>query len=208
MKNSKLLLLLLLLVFSTCKNNSSSSKSENTPAISNEKKDKTPTLSTEETIDYWTKNNCTLGVPRPTVPEEKRPTSYAFEVNTQKGFGKETMILENGYTLEILSKGCNARWVNYSFSFPAKDFDVKNTPSVSQKIIELIKLTSQFSQPSIDLKSKITPLQMAATQIGPFQIGEEFMLKDGLIRESFVLEKVKAKDGKVFLDYYFTQESH
>ena len=199
MKNSNLLLFLSFLFFLGCNNNSSSS---------NNTKDKTTSPNTTVAIGYWKKNNCTLGIPKPTIPTKKQPVSYSYEMNKQKGYAKEIMILENNYTLEITSKGCNTRWITYSFSFPVEDLDIKNTTSVSQKIIELIKMTSQSSQSSIDLESKIKPLEMAVDQIGPFSIGEEFILKDGQIKEAFVLEQLKEKNGKILLDYYFTKETH
>jgi len=161
--------------------------------------------SEEGGVDFWTDNKCSRSIPVETIPLGNRHNSYTFKLNKKQGYGKEVMMLDDNYKLDVTSKGCNSIMLTYTYFFPATELDIQDTKAVSMKVIELIQRTALISSPPMNLKRKITPLQMAVEQIGPFTVGEEFILSDGEIKETFVLERVAAKDGQVLLSYYFSK---
>ena len=176
------------------------------------KKDTTPTKkphgeflppNEDESKDFWTVNNCTRQTPKPTVPESKRPDYYSFQINNREGYGKEVLRLENGYKLDITNKGCNSVSLVFSYFFYAKDLDIKDQNAVSAKVIELLKMTAKVSEPAYNFKKRIPALEQAVEQIGPFAVGEELVLNSNEIGESFMLERLEEKNGKIFMSYYF-----
>lgn len=226
MKRLEYYLIIFCIIFIACnETKTSSNENEGTPIVSSEPDEKIvnipkqndatpitksmeskiPSPSEEGGVDFWTDNNCKRSIPKPTIPISKQDKSYTFNLNKKQGFGKEVMMLDNKYKLDVTSKGCNSVMLTYNYFFPAKDLDIQDAEAVSNKVIELIQKTVRISNPPINLKKKITPLQMAVEQIGPFAVGEEFILSDGEIKETFVLERVAAKGPQVFLSYYFSK---
>ena len=156
-------------------------------------------------VDFWVDNGCTRKIPVATVSSSNRPEGYTFNLNKQQGYAKEVMVLDNGYKLDITSKGCNSIWVTHSYFFPSTDLDMNDAKAVSRRVLELIEKTTEFSTPPIDIKSKLQPLKMAVEQLGPFNIGEEFILSDGEVKETFAIDKLDTNGEKIFLQYYFTK---
>ena len=101
MKNFTILLLFFSLLFIACQNESSKKIKEEKPTIETPQpptkkapKD-TPLPSQEEGVDYWTANKCKRDIPVSTILKEHQINGYSFKVNSQQGYGKETMFLEN-----------------------------------------------------------------------------------------------------------------
>ncbi len=220
MKNFNILLFLFLLPFVGCNSDTPKTEKQATPTVevpqpklqpqsqSQPKKlpKDTPLPSQEEGVDYWTANNCKRAIPTSTITKEYQFNGYEFKLNEQQGYGKETMFLENGYKLDVTSKGCNSVVLTYSYFFPASDLDVLDEMAVSQKVLDLIEMTSKMSKPPFDIKSKLPPLKMAVEQIGPFTIGNEFILSESPTTQKFSIERLETKNNKVFLVYYFSQD--
>ena len=212
MKNFNILVLFFLFPFFGCKNDAPKSTKEKNPAVETPQpkpKKSTkhiPLPSQEEGVDYWTANNCNRDIPTSTILKEHQVNGYKFKLNSQQGYGKETMFLENGYKLDVTSKGCNSIVITYSYFLPASDLDVSDEIAVSKKVLELIEMTAQMSAPPFDIKSKIPPLKMAVEQIGPFSIGNEFILSEKAGTQKFSIERLETKNNKVFLVYYFSQD--
>jgi hypothetical protein len=205
------ILLLFSLLFISCKNDPPKRVKEEKPAVETPQlqpkkvaKD-TPLPSQEEGVDYWEANNCKRAIPTSTIMKEHQVNGYTFNLNPQQGYGKETMFLENGYNLDVTSKGCNAMVITYSYFLPASDLDVSDEMAVSKKVLELIEMTTKISAPPFDIKSKLPPLKMAIEQIGPFMIGNEFILREAPSTQKFSIERLETKNNKVFLVYYFSQ---
>ena len=188
---------------------------ENTPKVPQRKTDGAPVSknmenkilvpSEEGGVDFWVDNECSQGPPPATVSYKKKPEGYTYNLNKQQGYAKEVMFMDNGYKLDITSKGCNSIWVTHSYFFPLEDLDLNNAPVVSQRVLELIEKTTAFSNPPIDIKAKLQPLKMAVEQLGPFKIGEEFILNDGDVKETFAIDRLETNGEKIFLQYYFTK---
>lgn len=212
MRNSNILLFLFLLLFLSCKNDAPKSTKEDKPVVETPRpkpkkvaKD-TPLPSQKEGVDYWTANNCKRAIPASTILKEHQFNGYTFNLNPQQGYGKEVMFLENGYKLDVTSKGCNSVVLTYSYFLPASDLDVSDEMAVSKKVLELIEMTAKMSQPPFDIKSKLPPLKMAIEQIGPFSVGNEFILSESPTTQKFSIERLETKKNKVFLVYYFSQD--
>lgn len=214
MKKITFLLLSFSLFFIHCKNNPPKKVKEEKPIVENPQtkykkvpKD-TPLPSLEEGVDYWTANKCKRTVPSSTILKEHQINGYTFNLNPQQGYGKEVMFLENGYKLDVTSKGCNSIVVTYSYFFTADDLDVTDEMAVSKKVLELIEMTAKMSAPPIDIKSKIAPLKMAVDQIGSFTVGNEFILSEKNGMQKFSIERLETKKSKnkVFLSYYFSED--
>jgi hypothetical protein len=214
MKNFTILLLFYSLLFIGCQNDHPKKVKEEKPTIETPQpqpkkapKD-TPLPSQEEGVDYWTANNCRRAIPTSTVIKEHQVNGYTFNLNPQQGYGKETMFLENGYKLDVTSKGCNSMVMTYSYFFPASDLDILDEMAISKKVLELIEMTAEISAPPFDIKSKIAPLKMAIEQIGPFTIGNEFILSESPNTQKFSIERLETKKSKnkVFLSYYFSED--
>lgn len=216
MKNSSSLIFLIVLLFFSCKNeNPKSPKKEQTtvettapsPIPTPQKVDKNiPLPSQKEGVDYWTANNCTRAFPEKTIRKEHQYNGYDFKLNLRQGYGKETMFLENGYKLDVTSKGCNSIILTYSYFLPASDLDISNEENVAQKVLELIDMTAKISNPIIDLSSKYTPLKQHITHTKAFKIKEEFSFSDSPKNEKFSLERLETKNNKVFLVYSFSAD--
>ncbi len=212
MKKFTIILLSFSLFFISCKNDSPKKVIEEKPIVETPQpqlkkapKD-TPLPSQEEGVDYWAANKCKRAIPTSTVLKEHQFNNYAFNLNSQQGYGKETMSLENGYKLDITSKGCNSIVITYSYFLPAKDLDISDEMAVSKKVLELIEMTTKMSTPPFDIKSKIAPLKMAIEQIGPFTVGNEFILSEKAGAQKFSIERLETKNNKVFLAYYFSED--
>ena len=212
MKNFSLLLLFFSLPFIGCKNDPPKKVIEEKPIVEISQpqlkkapKD-TPLPSQEEGVDYWAANNCKRPIPTSTILKEHQVNNYAFKLNSQQGYGKETMSLENGYKLDVTSKGCNSIVITYSYFLPARDLDILDEMAVSKKVMELIEMTAKMSVPSFEIKSKIAPLKMAIEQIGPFTFGNEFILSEKPNTQKFSIERLETKNNKVFLAYYFSED--
>ena len=212
MKNFTFLLLFFSLLFIGCKNAPPKKvKKEKSVVVAPQPQPKkatkdTPLPSQEEGVSYWTANNCKRAIPTSTVIKEHQVNGYKFKLNPQQGYGKETMFLENGYNLDVTSKGCNSIIITYSYFFPASDLDISDEMAVSKKVLELIEMTTKMSDPPFDIKSKISPLKMALEQIGPFTVGNEFILSEKAGAQKFSIERLETKNNKVFLSYYFSED--
>ena len=216
MKNFKILLLLLLSPFWGCKNDAPKTEKQETPTVeisqlkqqpqSKKASKNTPLPSQEEGVDYWAANNCKRSIPTSTITKDHQVNGYKFKLNSQQGYGKETMFMENGYKLDVTSKGCNSVVLTYSYFFPAIDLDISDEMSVSKKVLELIEMTAKMSAPPFDIKSKLPPLKMAVEQIGPFSVGSEFILSESPTNQKFSIERIEKNKNKVFLVYYFSQD--
>ncbi len=220
MNNYKILLSLFLLPFLGCENNAPKTANEEKPAVETLQSQPEPQLqpqpkklskdipfpSQKEGVDYWAANNCSRTIPSSTIIKEHQVNGYEFKLNSQQGYGKETMFLENGYKLDVTSKGCNSIVLTYSYFLPASDLDISNEKAVSAKVLELIEMTSKMSKPPFDLKSKLPPLKMAVEQIGPFTVGNEFILSENPTTQKFSIERLETKNNKVFLAYYFSED--
>ena len=210
MKNLKVVILFisLLLLFGNCSDAPDTAAEqvvEKTKPASKNFQDKITAPTEEGDEDFWTENGCTRSLPEATIHEANRNDTYTFEMNKQQGFGKEEMVLDNGYKMGITNKGCNSIVVAYTYFLPESDLNVQDKKAVSSKVLDLIKMTGKISAPLIELDSKIIPLQGAVEQIGPFMVGSELIVKDGEVKEAFILDRVEAKNGKVLLSYYFTK---
>lgn len=214
MKKFTILLLSFSIFFIHCKNTPPKEVIEEKPVVEKPQpqykkapKD-TPLPSQEEGVDYWTANKCKRAVPTSTILKEHQFNSYTFNLNPQQGYGKEVMFLENGYKLDVTSKGCNSIVMTYSYFLPATDLDASDEMAVSKKVLELIEMTAKMSQPQLGLKSKLAPLKMAVEQIGPFTIGNEFILNEKNGMQKFSIERLETKESKnkVFLAYYFSED--
>lgn len=212
MKNFNILFFLILLPFWGCENDAPKSAKEEKLAVETPQPQPTkptediPLPSQEEGVDYWVANNCSRGIPASTILKEHQFNGYKFKLNPQQGYGKETMFLENGYKLDVTSKGCNSVVLTYSYFLPASDLDVSDEMAVSEKTLELIEMTAKMSAPPFDIKSKLPPLKMAIEQIGPFSVGKEFILSEKPSTQKFSIERLETKNNKVFLVYYFSQD--
>jgi len=212
MKNFNILFLLIGLFFFSCKNEKPKTVKEEKPAVETPQpktikapKD-TPLPSQEEGVDYWTANKCKRPIPSSTILKKHQINGYKFKLNEQQGYGKETMSLENDYQLDVTSKGCNSIVMTYSYFLPAADLDVSDEMAVSKKVLELIEMTTKISKPPFDINSKLVPLKMAVEQIGPFTIGNEFILSENPNTQKFSIERLETKNNKVFLAYYFSED--
>ena len=212
MKNLNILLFLILSLFWGCENNVPKSAKEELPTIETpqpqpkKSTENIPLPSQEEGVDYWTANNCSRNIPTSTILKEHQVNGYKFKLNPQQGYGKETMFMENGYKLDVTSKGCNSVVLTYSYFLPASDLDVSDEMAVSEKVLELIDMTAKMSAPPFDIKSKLPLLKMAVEQIGPFSVGNEFILSEKPNTQKFSIERLETKKNKVFLVYYFSQD--
>ncbi|MFK7771225.1 MAG: hypothetical protein AB8F94_03760 [Saprospiraceae bacterium] len=213
MKNFTLLILFSLF-FIGCKNEPPKKVKEEKPTVETPQPQlkkvpkNTPLPSEEEGVDYWTANKCKRAIPTATILKEHQINGYAFNLNPQQGYGKETMFLENDYKLDVTSKGCNSIVITYSYFLPASDLDISDEVAVSKKVLELIEMTAKMSAPPFDIKSKISPLKMAVDQIGPFTVGNEFILNESPNTQKFSIERLETKKSKnkVFLAYYFSED--
>jgi len=204
-KQSLLFLFLLSLFFFSCDNTKAPERKENAAPVTESMETKILIPSEEGGVNFWVDNGCTREVPKPTVSTDKRPSNYNWLLESKQGYGKETMYLDNGYSFDITTKGCQSIWVTHSYFMPAEELNINDAKAVSAKILELLEITSQFSNPPIDIKNKIPALQQAVEQIGTFNIGQELLLSDGDIKETFGIEKLDTNGEKVFLQYYFTK---
>ena len=199
-------LLVILLSIISCDNSSQPlERNEDGAPVSKSMENKVLIPSEPGGVDFWVDNGCTRPIPKAIVMPQSRPRDYKYVFNKQQGYAKEKMTLDNGYTFDVTSKGCNSIWVTHSYFFPAEDLNITDAKAVSMKVLELLEKTSAFCNPPINIKSKIQPLTMAIDQIGPFNVGEEFLLSDGEIKETFVIDQLQTRAGKVFLQYYFTR---
>jgi len=206
MKNLGLIFFLLSTLLFTCENAPKApERKANAAPISKNMEKKILIPSEEGGVDFWVDNECSQGPPPATVDYKNQPEGYSYNLNKQQGYAKEVMFMTNGYKLDITTKGCNSIWVTHSYFFPAEDLDLNNAAAVSQKVLELIEQTTSFSNPPIDIKSKLNPLKMAVEQIGPFNIGEEFVLSNGDVTETFAIDRLDTNGEKIFLQYYFTK---
>jgi len=71
-----------------------------------------PTNTNRQELDYWSENNCLRGVPTSTL-YAKELKKHTFELEKDKGV--ETAIWENGDSLLIFNKGCEAFLLTYIF---------------------------------------------------------------------------------------------
>ncbi|MDG1435020.1 MAG: hypothetical protein P8M17_01090 [Saprospiraceae bacterium] len=212
MKNFIILLLYFSLPFVGCKNNPPKKEIDEKPITKNQRPQikkapkNTPLPSLEEGIDYWTANNCKRTIPTSTILKEYQFNGYTFNLNPQQGYGKETMFLENGYKLDVTSKGCNSIVNTYSYFFTANDLDVSDEMAVSKKVLELIEMTAKMSKAEFNIKSRLNPLKVMVEQIGPFTIGNELILSEKNGMQKFSMERLEFKESKnkVFLSYYFS----
>lgn len=206
MKNQSLLFLFLLSTFLfSCDNPKPLERKENAAPVTESMESKTLIPSHDGGVDFWVDNGCTREIPKPTISVAKRPNNYNWKLDKQQGYGKETMYLDNGYSFDITSKGCQSIWVTHSSFMPAEELDVRDAKAVSAKVIELIEITSEFSTSPIDIKGKVQALKQAIEQIGPFNIGQELVLNDGEVKETFGIDKLDTNGEKVFIQYYFTK---
>ena len=103
---------------------------EKTKPVSKNFQDKITTPTEEGDADFWKENACTRTLPKATINEANRNDTYTFEMNKQQGFGKEEMVLENGYKMGVTNKGCNSIVVAYTYFLPESDLDVKDKKAV------------------------------------------------------------------------------
>jgi len=204
MKNFGFIFLIFAFFFS-CKNAPKPPERKDAAPVSKNMEKKVLIPSEVGGVDFWVDNGCTQTVPLPTVDSKNRPSAYNYSVNKQQGYAKEVMTMDNGYKLDITRKGCNSIWVTYSYFLPAADLDINNSAALSTMVLDLIEKTSAYSHPPIDIKSKLKPLKMAVKQMGAFNIGEELILSDGEVKETFAIERMDTNGEKVFLQYYFTK---
>jgi len=212
MKNFNILFLSFAIFLMSCKNDAPKTTKEAKPILETKQPEPkkaskdTPLPSQEKGVNYWAANNCKRAIPTSTILKKHQANGYAFNLNSQQGYGKETMLLENDYKLDVTSKGCNSIVMTYSYFLPASDLDVSDELAVSKKVLELIEMTTKISSPPFDIKSKLTPLKMAVEQIGPFTVGNEFILSESPNTKKFSIERLETKNNKVFLAYYFSED--
>ncbi len=206
MKNFGFIFLIFTTIFFSCKDAPKPPKKvENGAPVSKSMEKKVLVPSEVGGVDFWVDNGCNQTIPQPTVDIQSRPNNYNYSVNKQQGYAKEVMTMDNGYNLDITRKGCNSIWVTYSYFLPAADLKFNDAAALSEMVLNLIEKTSAYSKPPIDIQSKLQPLKMAVKQLGPFKIGEEFILSDGDVKETFAIERMDTNGEKVFLQYYFTK---
>jgi len=209
-------------LFSNCGENSKPNDSKKIPSKENLEIEKTnpakaiqtktqdtipkkiPIPSTSDSIDYWTLNNCSVTKPSATVPENKRPSFYSFTLNEKQGYGREVLKIENGYKLDINTSGCDEYLLKFSYFFKSKELNIKDSKAVSNKVLELLQLTTQISNPPYDFKSQIPKIEKAIQENGNLEKGEKIILNNE--KEIFEFEHLQERNGKIFLSYYFKKK--
>ena len=207
MKKYLLSLFVIVMLFFSCKNekNTTASNSTSTPSATAPTKEE-PTLVTESAMDFWTKRKCTRGIPKPIVNEAQKGEGYSFELDKIRGRSIEKVDFDKGDQVTITNKGCESIWLVYSYVLNSEvhELDLEDKLAVSKKLLSLVEFASKLSTPPLELKGRLPMLNQVIDQIGPFEVGQEFLFSDESIKEGFTLYRVEKKGGKLLLDFSFS----
>ena len=203
MKVAKIFIFAIVLFFFSCKNENKTNESTTEPKLTKEQKD----AIAESTMDFWTKNNCTLEIPKAIVNESQKGEGYSFELDKIRGRSIEKLTFDKGDELTVINKGCSFVWVAYSFALNEKvhELDLTDKIAVSKKMLSLIDFASKLTTPPLEMKGRLPMLGQVIEQIGPFEMGQEFLFSSETIKEGFTLDKIEKRNGKLLLDFYFSR---
>ena len=221
MRKINLFLVVITLLLISCKNekNTESTTSTNTPvAKPNEPKAIQPNNGVaptsdeaakiaESSMDFWAKNKCTRPIPKAVVNEAQKGEGYSFELDKIRGRSIEKVNFDKGDLLTITNKGCESVWLVYSYELNSKvhELDLEDRMAVSKKLLSLVKFASELSTPPLELKGRLPMLGQVIDQIGPFEVGQEFLFSHESIKEGFTLDRAEKKGGKLLLDFSFSR---
>ena len=161
----------------------------------------------ESTMGFWTKNNCTREIPKAIVNESQKGEGYSFELDKIRERSIEKLTFDKGDELTVINKGCSSVWVAYSFALNEKvhELDLTDKIAVSKKMLSLIDFASKLTTPPLEMKGRLPMLGQVIEQIGPFEMGQEFLFSSETIKEGFTLDKIKKRNVKLLLDFYFSR---
>ena len=201
MSKYKILLFVIMLLFFSCGTETTSTKTA--PPVNSDEASKIA----ESTMDFWTKNNCTRGIPKPIVNESQKGEGYSFELDKIRGRSIEKLSFDKGDELTVTNKGCTSVWLVYSFVLNGEvhELDLADKIAVSKKMLSLVDFASKVSTPPLEIKGRLPMLAQVIEQIGPFEMGQEFLFSSGEINEGFTLDRVEKKSGKLLLDFSFSR---
>ena len=210
MKEILFFVIVITLLFFSCKNEKSTPSAPDTtqPSTIN------GTLSTDETtknaesaMDFWSKNKCTRGIPKAVVNETQKGEGYSFELDKIRGRTIEKITFDKDDQLTITNKGCESVWLVYSYVLngDVHELDLEDKLAVSKKLLSLVDFASKVSAPPLELKGRLPMLGQVIDQIGPFEMGQEFLFSNEKIKEGFTLDRVEKKNGKLLLDFSFSR---
>ena len=177
--------------------------SNSNPALTKEQAD----LIAESAMDFWAKNKCTRGIPKAIVHESQRGEGYSFNLDKIRGRGIEQLTFDKDDELTVTNKGCTSVWVAYSFALNEKvhELDITDQLAVSKKMLSLVEFASTITTPPLEIKGRLPMLDQVIDQVGPFEIGQEFLFTNEEIKEGFTMDKVEKKNGKLLLDFSFSR---
>jgi len=164
-------------------------------------------LVAESAMDFWTKNKCTREIPKAIVNELERGEDYSFKLDKILGKSIEKLSFHKGDELTVTNKGCTAVWVVYSFALDEKvhELDIADKLAVSKKMLSLVEFAADLTSPPLEVKGRLPMLGQVVDQIGPFEMGQEFLFSYEETKEGFTLDKVEKKNGKILLDFSFSR---
>jgi len=205
MNTHKILSIVSMLLFLSCGMDKSTTTTPESSATT------VPTLESvskaaESAMDFWTKNQCTRGIPEPIVNEAQKVEGYSFELDKIRGRSIEKLTFDKGDHLTVTNKGCESVWLVYSYELNSEvhEIDLEDKIAVSKKMLSLVDFASKLTTPPLEIKGRLPMLGQVIDQIGPFEMGQEFLFSNEEIKEGFTLDRVEKKNGKLLLDFSFS----
>jgi len=214
MERIKLFLIVIMLLFFACKNEKNANATTSTSkssAVTQSISSVEPTSDeaakiAESAMDFWSKNKCTRDIPKAVVNETQKGEGYSFELDKIRGRSIEKVSFDKGDLLTITNKGCESIWLVYAYELNGEvhELDLEDKLAVSKKLLSLVDFASKLSTPPLELKGRLPMLGQVIDQIGPFEVGQEFLFSNEAIKEGFTLDRVEKKNGKLLLDFSFS----
>ena len=137
----------------------------------------------------------------------QRVEGYSFKLDRVKGRSIEKVNFDKDDLLTITNKGCESIWLVYAYELNSEvhELDLEDKIAVSKKMLSLVDFASKLTTPPLEIKGRLSMLGQVIEQIGPFEMGQEFLFSNEEIKEGFTLDKVEKRGGKLLLDFSFSR---
>jgi hypothetical protein len=167
--------------------------------------DKEINVDSAEAVDDFDNSDCTRGQAQSVTKRTVYPNAI-FKLNSDKHTGTETVELKNGEKLIINNWGCEYFVLTFRIETERFKADTTNTMYWLDKAAILMNEIQDGIDAPLNIQGGLQaiPLHLASMDSRMYELGEEIVFKDDIIRDFVTLDRIqKISDNRFAVEISF-----
>jgi hypothetical protein len=149
--------------------------------------------------EVWDESGCIRGQAEPVVKKSIHP-DVVFRLNSDNHTGTETVNLKHGERLIIKNWGCEYYVLTFRFEQERFQGETTNTVFWLEKAAVLMSEIEGAIEAPFDIKGGVDKIRLylASLDSTAYQLGEEIVLEDDVMRDFITLDRIERINEKKF----------